>query len=154
MFHSGRLARYIYMRCCGGNGGGDVTALPFPSLATSPSHPLRISFAPAQPYVLSAGGLGPPFPSPVGGIAAATMETTGGYRCSQDVWDYRFPRVKLFRSGVNVLGRERPDITPSLWIKQVSHFFRLDNRFTYTSIYARTQNSEIPRDSHVTMPLR
>lgn len=28
----------------------------------------------------------------------------GGYRCSQDVWGYRFPRVKLFHSNVNVLG--------------------------------------------------
>lgn len=84
-----------------------------------------------------------PFPSPVGGIAAATMETTGGYRCLQDVWDYRFPRIKLFRSGVNVLGRERPDITPSLWIKQVSHFFRLDNRFTY--IHRFTQGRKIPK---------
>jgi len=26
------------------------------------------------------------------------------YRCSQDVWGYRFPRVKLFHSDVNVLG--------------------------------------------------
>jgi len=94
MFHSGRLARYIYMRCCGGN-GADVSHprcwLP-PSLSAPPS-PLR-----GHMYF------------PQGATDRHRTYNGGnnsGYRWPRDVWDYRFLRVKPSRPDVNVLRRLR-----------------------------------------------
>jgi len=90
MFHSGRLARYIYMRCCGGN-GADVShpRLLAAALSSAPPSPLR-----GHMY----------FPQ-----GATDRHRTynsgnnGGYRWPRDVWDYRFLRVKPSRPDVNVL---------------------------------------------------
>lgn len=70
----------------------------YPSLppTPSPSSPRAALLAPAQPYVQEVLS-----PDPASQPAAAQQQprkpTTAAYRCSQDVWDYRFPRVKLFR---------------------------------------------------------